>query len=222
MNVTTTLSLKAGAILLTCALAGCSSKVTETKQYSGFIQDYSNLAPAKTASGQEVLRWVAPDFRLSNYKSLYFAPVIYYPKPMPNKRVTEQTLEQVRLYTDQRLRSALGAHIRIASQPEPGGLILKTAIAAVSAENKDLRFYEVLPVTAVVAGTMALSGQRSQNATLFLEAEAVDVSTNETVAKVVRKGYGGSISNSNAPITQADVKGAIDVMVSDVTAYVSN
>lgn len=141
---------------------------------------------------------------------------------MPNKRVTEQTLEQVRLYTDQRLRSALGAHIRIALQPEPGGLILKTAIAAVSAENKDLRFYEVLPVTAVVAGTMALSGQRSQNATLFLEAEAIDVSTNETVAKVVRKGYGGSISNSNAPITQADVKGAIDVMISDVTAYVSN
>ncbi|HAZ53928.1 MAG TPA: DUF3313 domain-containing protein, partial [Franconibacter helveticus] len=63
---------------------------------------------------------------------------------MPNKRVTEQTLEQVRLYTDQRLRSALGAHIRIASQPEPVGLLLKTVIAAVSAETIALSFYKVL------------------------------------------------------------------------------
>lgn len=219
MAISAKVGIKLGAIILTCALAGCSSKVAETNQYSGFLQDYSDLKPAQSPSGQQVLRWISPDFHSGKYNSVYFAPVVYYPTATPNSRVSAQTLEQIRLYTEQRLKSAISSRIQVSPQPQPGGLIFKTAITAVSAENKDLRFYEVLPVTAVVAGTMALSGQRSQNALLFIEAEAIDVSTNKPVLKVVRKGYGRSVSNSSAPITEADVKGAIDEMVADVAAF---
>lgn len=222
MVVTTKLSLRLGAILQTCALAGCSSKVAETNQYSGFLQNYSDLKPAKTPSGHEVLRWISPDFRVSNYQSVYFAPVVYYPAATPDSRVSAQTLEQIRSYTEQRLKTAVGSRLQLVPQPQPGGLIFKTAITAVSAENKDVRFYEVLPVTAVVAGTMALTGKRSQNALLFIEAEAIDVSTNKPVLKVVRKGYGRSVSNSTTQITEADVKSAIDEMVADVGAFPAN
>jgi len=211
--------IKVSAMVLFLALAGCSSKVAENQDYSGFLGDYSNLRPVTTTSGNQVLRWVAPDFNLNNYKDIYFAPVVYYPTPKPDARVSAATLEQIRLYTEQRLKSGVASHKQLSSQPHQGGLILKTAITAVSAENKDIQFYEVLPVTAVVAGTMTMTGKRSQNTFLFIEAVLTDVSTNKPVIKVVRKAYGSKVSNSQAPITQADVKSAIDLMAADVVDF---
>ncbi|RPE01304.1 DUF3313 domain-containing protein [Candidatus Pantoea deserta] len=206
-------------MMLCLTLAGCSSKVAENSDYSGFLGDYSNLKPVKTSSGQEVLRWVAPDFNINKYKDIYFAPVVYYPPPRPDSRVSAATLEQIRLYTEQRLKSGVSSHKPLSSQPHQGGLMLKTAITAVSAENKDIQFYEFLPVTAVVAGTMTVTGKRSQNTFLFIEAVLTDVSTNKPVVKVVRKAYGSRVSNSQAPITAEDIKGAIDVMVADVVDF---
>lgn len=219
MIISEKLYIKLGVVLLFFALAGCSSKVAETNQYSGFMSDYSDLKPVETSSGHQVLRWVSPDFRLSKYKDIYFTPVVYYPPPAPNSRVSAATLEQIRLYTEQRLRSAVSSHKQLSSRPHEGGLMLKTAITAVSAENKDIQFYEFLPVTAVVAGTMTMTGKRSQNTFLFIEAVLTDVSTNKPVIKVVRKAYGSKVSNSQSQITQDDIKGAIDVMVADVVDF---
>lgn len=206
-------------IALFLTLTGCSSKVAETNQYSGFLSDYSDLRTVETTSGQQVLRWVSPDFRLSTYKDIYVSPVVYFPSPKPDSRVNASTLEQIRLYTEQRLKSAVSSHKNLSNQPHAGGLMLRTAITAVSAENKDIQFYEVLPVTAVVAGTMTLTGKRSQNTFLFIEAVLIDVSTNKPVIKVVRKAYGGKVSNSESPITRDDIKSAIDTMVADVVDF---
>lgn len=200
-------------------LAGCSSKTAEPQQYSGFMQDYSDLKPVETSTGHQALRWVAPGFEVNNYKSIYFAPVVYYPPATPNSRVSASTLEQIRLYTEQRLKGAVSSRAKMSNQPQPGGLTMKTAITAVSAENKDIRVYELLPVTAVIAGTMSVTGNRSQNTYLFIEAVLTDVTTHKPVLKVVRKAYGGAVANSNAQITQADLKNAIDDMVTDVAQF---
>ena len=205
--------------MLFITLAGCSSKVTENHQYSGFLSDYSNLKQVKTSSGNEVLRWVSPDFNLNDYKDIYFSPVVYFPSPTPNSRVSAATLEQIRLYTEQRLKAGVSSFKTLSNQPHSGGLILKTAITGVSAENKDIQFYEFLPVTAVVAGTMTMTGKRSQDTYLFIEAVLLDVSTNKPVIKVVRKAYGKRVPNSQSQITQTDVKSAIDVMVADVVDF---
>lgn len=205
--------------LLAILLTGCASKTAEQSQYSGFLGNYAEMKPVKTASGHETLRWIAPDYQSDRYTSLYFAPVTYYPRALPNSRVSAATLEQIRSYTESSLKSALAGRKKIVDTPQPGGLIVKTAITAVTAENKDLQFYEVVPVAAVVAGTMAATGHRSQNAELFIEAEAIDVATGKPVIKVIRKGYGKSVANGAAPITPADVKGAIDDMVKDVATF---
>lgn len=201
------------------ALAGCSSKVAENNQYSGFMQDYSDLRPMETASGHQVLRWTAPGFNIRNYKSAYFTPIVYFPPSVPNSRVSAATLEQIRTYADQRLKGAVSKVLPLSNQPQPRGLVIKTAITAVAAENKDMRVYELLPVTAVIAGTMTMTGNRSQNTYLFIEAVATDVTTNKPVLKVVRKAYGGAVSNSTAQISQADLKSAIDDMVVDIAQF---
>ncbi|MBD8163147.1 DUF3313 domain-containing protein [Erwinia persicina] len=212
------LPLVAGLATLCLVLAGCSSKVANTTQYSGFLSDYSKLKPSESPSGHQTLRWISPDYKLSDYRGIYYTPVVYYPAAKPNNRVSQATLDQIRMYLDNQLKTAVAQRKPLVSQPEPGTLVMKTAITAVNAENQDMKFYEVVPVAAVVASTMAASGHRTQNSVLFLEAELLDAKTGKPVMEVVRKAYGKTVANSSAPINQAELKSAIDEMVRDVVA----
>ena len=62
--------MKLGLMIGTVCIAsigvvGCSSKVTQPDEYSGFLSDYSHLKEAKSPSGAEVMRWVDPDLNLT-------------------------------------------------------------------------------------------------------------------------------------------------------------
>ncbi|CAI1111308.1 DUF3313 domain-containing protein [Serratia ficaria] len=201
-------------------LAGCSSKVTKTDQYSGFLSDYSKLRETTSPSGHKTLRWIDPSYKESNYRGLYFQPVVYFPTEKPTARVSQETLNKIKAYATQRIKTALQDRFTIL--PSPAGsrvLIAKIAITAVSAEDEDMKFYEVVPVAAVVASTMAATGHRTQNTTLYLEGELIDQDTGKTVLEVARKAYGKTVSNDSTPVTEADVKAAIDDMVTDITNF---
>ncbi|CAI0874349.1 Protein of uncharacterised function (DUF3313) [Serratia quinivorans] len=201
-------------------LAGCASKVTKTDQYSGFLPDYSKLQETSSPSGHKTLRWIDPNFKESNYRGVYFSPVVYYPAAKPNDRVSQQTLDKIRNYTDQSMRKAVAERTTILKSPAGSRVLLaKVAITAVSAEDEDVKFYEVVPVAAVVASTMAATGHRTQNTTLFLEAQLIDQDTGKTVLEVVRKNYGKTVNNGSSPVTEEEVKAAIDEMVADTVAF---
>lgn len=209
----------AALLALSLTLVGCSSKVAEPTQYSGFLSDYSQLKATDSPSGHETLRWVSPNYKSSQYSGIYYTPVVFYPAAKPNARISQETLDRARSYLDEVLQKAAARHKPLVSWPGPGSLTLKTAITAVSAENQDLKFYEVVPVAAVVASTMAASGHRTQNSVLFLEVELLDGRTGEPVIKVVRKAYGKSVPNNSTPITFDDLRVAIDEMVRDAAAF---
>lgn len=201
-------------------LAGCSSKVTKTDQYSGFLSDYSKLQETTSPSGHKTLRWIDPSYKESNYRGLYFAPVVYFPAEKPTTRVSQDTLNKIKAYASQRIKTALQDRFTVLNSPAGSRvLVAKLAITAVSAENEDMKFYEVVPVAAVVASTMAASGHRTQNTTLYIEGELIDQDTGKTVLGVARKAYGKTVSNDSSPVTAEDVKAAIDDMVKDITNF---
>lgn len=145
--------------------------------------------------------------------------MVYYPAAKPTARVSQQTLDQIRSYTDTRLKAAIGERKKLVTQPGPHTLIVRSAITGVTAENEGVQFYEVVPVAAVIASTMAATGHRTQNSALFLEIEARDAQTGKPLIKVVRKAFGKPLNNSSAPITYGDVKSAIDDTVSDAVHF---
>jgi hypothetical protein len=73
-------------------------------------------------------------------------------------------------------------------------LIMRAAVTGVSASNEGMKWYEVVPIAAVVGATQAATGHRDQDTNLFIEAELIDAKTNQTVAKVVRKVFGSCAS----------------------------
>ena len=143
-------------------LAGCSSKVTQTSQYSGFLSDYSKLQETTSPSGHKTLRWVDPSYKESTI-AVSISTGGYFPAEKPTARVSRDTLNKIKAYATQRIKTALQNRFTIL--PSPTGLrvlVAKLAITAVSAENEDMKFYEVVPVAAVVASTMAATGHRTQ------------------------------------------------------------
>lgn len=205
--------------LVVTALAGCSSKIAESQQYSGFLGDYSRLQATESPSGHPTLRWISPDFHSADYHGIYYTPVIYYPTAKPTARVSQSTLDNLQNYIDSRLKTAVAKHKPLVSAAGQGTLIMKTAITTVSAENEDMKFYEAVPVAAVIASTMVASGHRTQNSVLYLEVQLSDAKTGKVMVEAVRKAYGKTVPNNSAPVTLDDLKQGADEMINDVTAF---
>ncbi|MGE4802247.1 DUF3313 domain-containing protein [Yersinia hibernica] len=201
-------------------VAGCASKVTTSAQYSGFLSDYSKLQETESASGQKILRWVSPNFNAKQYTGVYYTPLVYYPRSTPTQRVSQKTLDQVLAYANKRLKEAVSRQLPLVNSPKKRNtLIVRGAITAVSAEDKDIEVYEMIPIAAVIAGTMAATGNRGQRTALYLEIQVIDSNTGKPVIVVVRKAYGKDVSNSGSPITADEVESTMDTLVYDIINF---
>ncbi|MEB0045908.1 MULTISPECIES: DUF3313 domain-containing protein [unclassified Pseudomonas] len=214
-----------GVALASLVLGGCTSKVTEREQYSGFLPNYNNLQEVTTASGEKAMRWVTPSWNPNAYDTVAFKRLELYPTPQPNERINRQTLDELQNYMTNNAKGVLGQKYRIVPNPQsaPAGsrtLILRAAITGVSASNEGMKWYEVIPVAAVVGGVSAATGHRDQDTELFIEAELIDASNNQTVAKVVRKVFGQQLKNASQTITANDFKAAINKLTSDLQAFI--
>ncbi|AUM70204.1 DUF3313 domain-containing protein [Pseudomonas fluorescens] len=198
------------------ALAGCSSKVTQPDEYSGFLGDYSRLKEEKSPSGAEVMRWVDPKIDPRKYTHLYIEPTQLYPKPQPTVKIPAATLYGITAYYDQALKREAGKSLPLASSPGPGVLVMRAAITAVGSKTEGLKPYEVIPIALVAAAVSTASGIRDQETTLGTEAVFIDGGNNAVVAQVVRKGTGKPLSNESQVMKPDDVKGVIDGWASDL------
>jgi len=198
------------------ALAGCSSKVTQPDEYSGFLGDYSRLKEEKSPSGAEVMRWVDPKIDPGKYTHLYIEPTQLYPKPQPTVKIPQATLAGITAYYDQALKREAEKSLPLATAPGPGVLVVRAAITAVSSKTEGLKPYEVIPIALVAAAVSTASGIRDQETTLGTEAVFLDGGTHAVVAQVVRKGTGKPLSNESQVMKADDVKGVIDGWASDL------
>ncbi|ROM17321.1 DUF3313 domain-containing protein, partial [Pseudomonas protegens] len=176
-------------------VVGCSSKVVEPDQYSGFLKDYSQLKEAKSPSGAEVMRWMDPKLKIDKFTSVYIEPTQLYPKPQPTVKIPQATLNGITGYDDQALKRELGKSLPLAAGPGPGVIVVRAAITAVSSKTEGLKPYEVIPIALVAAAVSTASGVRDQETTLATEAVFLDGGNNSVVAQVVRKGTGKPLEN---------------------------
>jgi hypothetical protein len=201
------------ALLLVTA---CSSDTVQPKQYSGFLHDYSKLAPHTTPSGAAVMRWIDPEMKISAYRQVYLQPSQYYPPPQPNPRLSAATLDEIRTYYDQALKRELAGALPIVSAPGQNTLIVRPAITGVSAETEGLKAYEVIPVALLAAAVSSASGIRDQDAVISTEVEFIDASNGKLVAQVVRKGTGKMLENDSQNLAAGDFKTVIDGWAKDM------
>ncbi|KJZ34255.1 MULTISPECIES: DUF3313 domain-containing protein [Pseudomonas] len=214
-----------GVAMASLLLGGCTSQVTEREQYSGFLSNYNNLEEVTTATGEKAMRWVSPSWNPNAYDTIAFRTLEFYPAPKPNEQVNQQTLVELQDYMSRKAKIVLGQKYRRVSNAAaaPAGsrpLILRAAITGVSASNEGMKWYEVMPIAAVVGATQAATGHRDQDTNIYFEAEFIDARTNQTMAKVVRKVFGSQLENESQRITTKDFKAAIDKLSTDLWTFI--
>ena len=219
-------NLLIGAALTGLLLGGCTSKVTEKEQYSGYLSNYNNLQEVSTPSGGTAMRWVSPSWNPHAYDTVAFTRLELYPAPKPNERVNQQTLNDIQNYMTNKAKATLGQKYRVVSSPSaaPAGsktLVMRAAITGVSASPEGMHWYEVVPIAAVVGGVSAATGIRDENTELYIEAEFIDAKNNQSVGRVVRKVFGTTLENDKQKITAQDFKTAIDKLGSDFQAFIN-
>ncbi|MCY1392140.1 hypothetical protein D3C76_161470 [compost metagenome] len=214
--------LTGSLLLLTLATTGCSSKLTQPEEYSGFLNDYSQLAEVEAVSGEPVLRWVDPNIDVKKYTSLYIEPSVIFPAPKPTEVISANTLLSITQYYDQTLKQQLGKSMTLTMAPGPNTIVMRPVITAVSSKTETLKPYEVIPIALIVAGVSTATGIRDQETTIATEAVFIDGKTNQVVAKVVRKGTGVPLENKKQKMSVDDTKALLDSWAVDFNqAYVN-
>lgn len=208
------LGLMAGLLL-----AGCASQTTQPSQYSGFLADYSQLQPATSASGAPVMRWVSPDYKAGNYRSVYIEKPVFYPTPQPSDQVSQAVLDEIADYLHQAMRRELQGSMTVVSQPDMDSLVLRSAITAVDVSTEGLKVYEVIPIALVVAAASTAAGTRDRTSEIYVEVEAIEARTSKPLVRVVRKGHGQDLENSSTQLTLKALKPALDVWAADARAF---
>ncbi|VVN90253.1 DUF3313 domain-containing protein [Pseudomonas fluorescens] len=197
-------------------VVGCSSKVPQPDEYSGFLKDYSQLREEKSPSGVAVMRWIDPKLNLNQYTSVYIEPSQFYPKPQPTVKIPQSTLSGITSYYDQALKREISKSLPLASRPGPGVLVMRAAITGVSSKTQGLKPYEVIPIALVAAAVSTATGIRDQETDLATEAVFLDGGNNKVVAQVVRKGSGKPLASESQVMKADDVKNVIDGWAADL------
>lgn len=206
-------------ILAIFCLTGCVSKHTDVEKYSGFLTDYKDLSEAESVSGSPVLRWVSPTFESKNYDNVVLEPIVFYPDATPTKQIDRNKLNDILSYANAKLSVEMNKRLPVVDKVGTRSLIFRSAITAVETSQQNLQFYEVMPISVLIAGTQMVTGYRTLDTTFYFEAQVIDAKTMKPVIKVVRKGAGETLSNSHQQLTVHEVKGAIDNLISDLTLF---
>jgi hypothetical protein len=200
------------------AVAACSSNRVDSKDYSGFLKDYSRLQEAKSPSGEPVMRWIDPKVNVNQYSQVFIEPSQFYPKPQPTPVISEQTLKEITRYFNDALRREIGSVMPLAQAPGPGTIVVRPAITAVSTSNEGLKPYEVIPIALIAAGVNTATGGRDQEVDVGVEAAFLDGGNQKVLAQVVRKGTGKALENKETKLTLDDVKPVLDGWAKDMRA----
>ncbi|NWL78735.1 DUF3313 domain-containing protein [Pseudomonas taiwanensis] len=206
----------AGVVLLG---SGCSSKITQPEEYSGFLGDYSKLEETMSASGEPVLRWTAPDFDPKRYGTLLVEKPVFHPAQAPSDQMSQQTMDQIAAYMRMSLQRELIGKARLVGTPEADTLIVRPSISAVAISNEHLKVYEVIPIALLAAATTTAAGARDQEVAIYAEVEAVDAASGKPVVRTVRKGQGLSLENRKTPLVLDDLKPVLDDWARDARNF---
>jgi len=177
-------------VLASLALSGCGiirptrGRHFQETEHSGFLGNYSQLAPREGFDAQEV--YVSPSAAWSHYSAIYIESATLWikdekkqPDPKDQKMLTDM------LYKS--MSEKLGEKFKLVNEPGPG--VIKLRMALTEAKGARVALNTVTTVIPQLRAVSTIAGLGTDTAALVgaasLEAEATDAITNDRLAAVV-------------------------------------
>jgi hypothetical protein len=197
-----TVNTKCGALSLVLALlAGPAA----AQQNSGFLTDYSKLAPS--ADNPKVSLWISKEFDFKLYHKVMLDPVEVWVSPTSEyKGASPDALKGIADRFTSSFKKALQPGYQLVDKPGPGVLHIRLAVTGLNLVKPDFKPRNVLPVVFVLrAATGAIN---AQDVVLTAEME-VRGPDDKVVAAALATGTGETVKQ-NQDVTWQDVQGITD------------
>ncbi len=177
--------------LLLLFVGGCQSSKTTMRQ-SGFLTDYSRLAPHESIEADAGLIWVAEDFAPAQYSGFMVDPVQLWLPEDYDQDVTIEELQALTVYFHDVLIKALEDRYRVVQEPAPGVLRIRSAITNVepSSPGADIAS-SLVPVGILISlGKQAATGRATGVGEASIEVEFLDAISGRSLAAYQGVRYG--------------------------------
>jgi uncharacterized protein DUF3313 len=198
-----TANTKWGALSLVLALL---AGPTAAQQSSGFLADYSQLAPSP--DNPNVSLWISKDFDFKPYHQVMLDPVEVWVSPTSEyKGASPDALKGIADRFTSSFKRALQPGYQLVNKPGPAVLHIRLAVTGLNLVKPAFKPVNVLPVLFVLrAATGAIS---AQDVVLTGEME-VRGPDDKVVAAALATGSGDSTVKPNQDVTWQDVQRLTD------------
>mgnify|MGYP000246903983 CR=1 FL=1 len=160
---------------------------------TGFLSDYSKLKQVEGEDGQQVLRWVNPQFKPEQYTKIKVLPLVVLPIQKQSVDIPKEKLGEIQHYFDTALRAALSEKYTLSDASAHDVVQVKAAITNIKLEAEGMKVTEVLPYGAVIGLIRTATDTRNQEVTVVLEVELTNSLSGETEVSLLRVGEGEDI-----------------------------
>lgn len=191
-------------------LGACSSQGPEKEQFSGFLSNYDQLQKREAADGVEILAWVKPGLDLSAYQAVQVVPVVLVASPDIDERLNAAELEKIRKSLADKMRAEISKVLPVTDKAGPGVLVFSLAIAGVDAVDRDLSWYEYMPITYAASRVAAASGARDESIELWIEGKWTDGASGELLSSGVRKGQSHDTVGADEALESVDLDSLLE------------
>ena len=191
-----------GTLFILALLAGGAG----AQQNSGFLSEYSKLAPASDNPDLQI--WISKDFDFKPYHKIMIDEVEIFVSPTSEYHgASPDVFEGMADRFKASLKKALRPGYQFVTKPGPGVLHFRLAITGVNLVRPKFNPLHVLPVV-FVARTVSGASQ-AQNVALTGEMEVLDPG-GTVVAAAVSIGTGDTTVRSGQQVTWKDVQALTD------------
>jgi hypothetical protein len=181
--------IKAIIVLVVLSFLFASGCTTSTgKNYSGFLKDYSKLQADPEFEGTMIS--LDSNETLKNYDQFIIDPVTFYLSPEVKaeaKDIDPELIYAATTYFRSAVISELKKTYNVVEKPGKGVVRLRIAITGVEINRKDLKLYNLIPVSLVITAVGEATGVRDSLAVMNMEGEALDSLTGRRIALVVQE-----------------------------------
>jgi hypothetical protein len=198
-----TANTKLGALSLVLALLAGSAA---GQQNSGFLTDYSKLAPA--ADNPKVSLWISKDFDFKPYHKVMLDPVEVWVSPTSEyKGASPDALKGIADRFTSSFKRALQPGYQLVNKPGPGVLHIRLAVTGLNLAKPAFKPRNIVPI---VFALRAVSGAiNAQDVVLTAEME-VRGPDDKVVAEALATGAGDWTVKPDYDVTWQDVQGITD------------
>ena len=155
------------------------------EEYSGFLEDYSELKPVQDREG--VVAYTSPDWDAKKYNKFMIPPMeIWIHADSEYKGVQPDKLKAISDGFRKILVDALDDGYPIVEEPGPGVAVLRIALTDVRLLKKKLmKWYTFTPVGAVATGAKKAAGKGVRLVGASFEGELLDSQTGKRLRAAV-------------------------------------